>query len=142
MNWHSVLLRKECAHAAGGVGPLQGILKPQPGGQGGGEGANEGVGLLKVERDWQSGDQVELQPHPPRALLPGGTKGRSASPPSWQRRPRFGRGRRLPEWELREHSADTPPRSPALAETPLEEVTLVPYGAVRLRVTEFPWLSR
>jgi hypothetical protein len=50
-----------------------------------------------------------------------------------------GTGRQVPEWELKEHSADAPPISPVAPETPAEAITLVPYGAARLRITEFPW---
>ncbi len=50
------------------------------------------------------------------------------------------RGRRLPEWTLLHNAADAPPQSPAASDQPLEELTLVPYGCPKLRVTEMPTL--
>lgn len=49
------------------------------------------------------------------------------------------RGRRVPGWELRHGSAALPPHSPLDPGTPEETVTLLPYGAARLRVAEMPW---
>jgi hypothetical protein len=45
--------------------------------------------------------------------------------------------RRVPSWSLEKGSAARPPKDPAPG-TPLETVTLIPYGAAKLRVTEFP----
>jgi hypothetical protein len=39
---------------------------------------------------------------------------------------------------MEEGSAGTLPRSPVLSTEPDEQLTLVPYGSVRLRVTVFP----
>ena len=50
----------------------------------------------------------------------------------------IGKGRRIPDWTLAMNSADTPPLSPVASEEPLEDITLVPYGSARLRVTELP----
>ncbi|MCE5276475.1 MAG: beta-L-arabinofuranosidase domain-containing protein [Planctomycetaceae bacterium] len=50
------------------------------------------------------------------------------------------RGRRVPEWVLLHNAADVPPPSPAASDQPLEELTLVPYGCPKLRVTEMPTL--
>ena len=50
-------------------------------------------------------------------------------------------GRRIPEWQLEEGSAGTLPRSPVLSTEPDEQLTLVPYGSVRLRVTVFPTIA-
>jgi len=47
------------------------------------------------------------------------------------------RGRRVPEWTLVEGSADTPPSGTKTTE-PIERLTLIPYGAAKLRITEFP----
>jgi len=47
-------------------------------------------------------------------------------------------GRKIPEWQLEEGSAGTLPRSPVLSTEPDEQLTLVPYGSARLRVTVFP----
>jgi hypothetical protein len=48
------------------------------------------------------------------------------------------RGRRLPEWTLTESSAGPLPQSPVASTAPDETLTLIPYGAARLRVTAFP----
>jgi hypothetical protein len=47
-------------------------------------------------------------------------------------------GRKVPEWQLEEGSAGTLPQSPVMSTEPDEALTLVPYGAARLRVTVFP----
>jgi hypothetical protein len=48
------------------------------------------------------------------------------------------RGMKIPEWTLKDNSADVPPLSPVKPEGDVESVTLVPYGCARLRITEFP----
>ena len=48
------------------------------------------------------------------------------------------RGMKIPEWILKDNSADAPPLSPVKPEGDVESVTLVPYGCARLRITEFP----
>jgi hypothetical protein len=48
------------------------------------------------------------------------------------------RGMKIPEWTLKNNSADVPPMSPVKPEGDPEIITLVPYGCARLRVTEFP----
>ncbi len=51
------------------------------------------------------------------------------------------KGQRLPGWKLeRGWAAEVPPEPQHSAE-PLEEVTLIPYGCAKLRVTEFPRLA-
>jgi hypothetical protein len=50
------------------------------------------------------------------------------------------RARRLPGWTIERSAAAPPPRSPVESGEPLETLTLVPYGATDLRVTEFPTL--
>jgi hypothetical protein len=49
-----------------------------------------------------------------------------------------GTGRILPEWKLVENGADAPPPSPVSAPGPDREITLVPMGCARLRVSVFP----
>ena len=48
------------------------------------------------------------------------------------------RGRRVAGWGLVKNAADAPPPSPVKTNSPLEELTLLPYGCARLRVTEIP----
>jgi uncharacterized protein len=50
------------------------------------------------------------------------------------------KGRRIVEWQLVDDSAAAPPASPVKSRRPLETLTLVPYGAARLRVTALPVL--
>ena len=50
-------------------------------------------------------------------------------------------GRRIPSWQMKNNSADDPPRSPVRSNEPLETVHLVPYGSTRLRIAEFPVLE-
>jgi hypothetical protein len=48
------------------------------------------------------------------------------------------RGIKIPEWTMKNNSADVPPVSPVKPEGDPEIITLVPYGCARLRITEFP----
>jgi hypothetical protein len=48
------------------------------------------------------------------------------------------RARRVPEWQIVDGSAGPLPKSPVRSNSPLETVTLVPYGAAKLRITAFP----
>jgi uncharacterized protein len=50
-------------------------------------------------------------------------------------------GRRLPGWTMVEESAGPLPMSPVTSAEPEESLTLVPYGAAKLRITAFPFLS-
>jgi DUF1680 family protein len=52
------------------------------------------------------------------------------------------KGRRVPEWGMEAGCAADVPQSPVLSSEPLEELTLIPYGCTRLRLTEFPVLHR
>ena len=52
-----------------------------------------------------------------------------------------GTGRVLPNWTLVKNSADAPPPSPVSDAGPNREITLVPMGCARLRVSVFPTLG-
>ncbi len=51
------------------------------------------------------------------------------------------KARRLPGWSIVRAAAAPPPESPVASESPLEEITLVPYGCTDLRISEFPVLK-
>lgn len=51
------------------------------------------------------------------------------------------KGRRLPSWALHRNAAGPLPESPVTADTPVQTLTLIPYGCTNLRVTEFPTLT-
>ncbi len=48
--------------------------------------------------------------------------------------------RRLTDWVMDGDSAGVLPVSPVESKRPLEPVRLIPYGAAKLRVTDFPWM--
>jgi hypothetical protein len=51
------------------------------------------------------------------------------------------RGKRIPDWRLYNHRAGPLPHSRPLThveQATADEITLVPYGCTRLRITEFP----
>lgn len=51
------------------------------------------------------------------------------------------KGRRIPEWTLVDNQAGPLPQSPVSSSEPIEELTLIPYGCAKLRITEFPLLA-
>lgn len=51
------------------------------------------------------------------------------------------KGRELESWGVKENSADSVPLSPVETKTALEDLTLIPYGAAKLRITAFPFLA-
>jgi hypothetical protein len=52
------------------------------------------------------------------------------------------KARRLPQWTLIDDSPGPLPMSPVTTKRPEETITLVPYGAAKLRITAFPALSQ
>jgi hypothetical protein len=50
--------------------------------------------------------------------------------------------RRDPDWTKYENSAGPVPLSPVTSSQPLQDLTLVPYGAAKLRMTAFPFLNQ
>ncbi len=51
------------------------------------------------------------------------------------------KARRLPSWQVVDEQAGPLPTSPVKSRQPEETVTLVPYGAAKLRITAFPYLG-
>jgi hypothetical protein len=51
------------------------------------------------------------------------------------------RGMKIPEWGMKNNSADIPPLSPVKPEGVTEVIQLVPYGCAKLRITEFPTID-
>ena len=51
-------------------------------------------------------------------------------------------GRLVPAWTLQENSAGQLPISPVESTSKLEQLTLIPYGAAKLRITAFPVVSK
>ena len=49
-----------------------------------------------------------------------------------------GEGARVYSWRLDGNSAGTPPDSPVAVSSPVQDLTLVPYGCARLRLAELP----
>ena len=50
-------------------------------------------------------------------------------------------GRALSTWKLEQNSAGMLPVSPVTADGADENITLIPYGCTKLRITQFPWYS-
>jgi hypothetical protein len=51
------------------------------------------------------------------------------------------KARKLPSWLAVDGVADPVPQSPVHSSEPEETITLVPYGAAKLRITAFPLLK-
>ena len=49
------------------------------------------------------------------------------------------KARRLPEWQIEDDSAGPLPVSPVTSKRHVETISLVPYGAAKLRITAFPF---
>jgi len=50
------------------------------------------------------------------------------------------KARRLTEWQIEDDSAGPPPVSPVTSKLPVETIFLIPYGAAKLRITDFPYM--
>ena len=50
------------------------------------------------------------------------------------------KGRAVPEWTVAKGSAGPLPESPVRSTQPEQTLTLIPYGAAKLRITAFPWV--
>ena len=48
------------------------------------------------------------------------------------------KARKLPEWRAEDGAANPVPQSPVVSKEPEETITLIPYGAAKLRITAFP----
>jgi uncharacterized protein len=51
-------------------------------------------------------------------------------------------GRQLPQWIAADNSAGALPVSPVTSQQPLQSLTMVPYGAAKVRITAFPFLDQ
>ncbi len=51
-------------------------------------------------------------------------------------------GRQLPQWIAVDNSAGALPVSPVASQQPLQSLTMVPYGAAKVRITAFPFLDQ
>lgn len=93
---------------------------------------------VKPERPWNYA--VEIGDCSSRV-----TEGSIASTPFDAKQPAVElhvKGERLASWKEEENSAGSLPLSPVSAKrnAPLEQLTLIPYGAAKLRITAFPYL--
>jgi hypothetical protein len=52
------------------------------------------------------------------------------------------KGIRISSWKLEDNSAGPLPQSPVKQSGPTETLTLIPYGAAKLRITSFPEIPR
>lgn len=51
-------------------------------------------------------------------------------------------GKKIPSWKLEDGNTSPLPASPAASTQPVETLTLIPYGSAKLRITEFPLVSK
>ena len=51
------------------------------------------------------------------------------------------KGRLVPGWKMEHNAAGVLPKSPVVSDEPVIDLTLIPYGCAKLRITEFPLLA-
>ena len=108
---------------------------------------------LRGERphaDWEvlSDKSLELRPgarsrsrSPMRCTSRSAGSARAPSRPRARRSSRGSRAIAWTGWDLAHNAAAPPPQNPARPDGPPEELTLLPYGATNLRITEFPLIA-
>jgi hypothetical protein len=110
---------------------------------------------LKIGESWhkikQTGPAPDLEVYPSTpwnyAILPGSFEVRqkpmSKQPYSAESAPIeiLAKGKRLTSWQVVDDSAGPLPVSPVTSKLPEETITLIPYGAAKLRITAFPVLG-
>ncbi len=52
------------------------------------------------------------------------------------------KGRQISTWTIQENSAGQLPMSPVESSSPIDQLTLIPYGAAKLRITAFPVVGK
>jgi DUF1680 family protein len=52
------------------------------------------------------------------------------------------KGKRLPQWHMKDNSAGQVPESPVTSNAPIEDIELIPYGAAKLRISQFPYFNK
>lgn len=100
--------------------------------------APAGPAFTRIERTWSSGDRVTLR-LPQRTTVRSWAENHGSVSVDHGPLTMTARARRIPEWTADDEHVVAPLQpSPARSTEPVEEVTLVPMGAARLRITSFP----
>ena len=104
-----------------------------------------------TSRTQQAGPAADFEVYPSTpwnyAILPGSFEVRqkpmSKQPYSAESAPIeiLAKGKRLTAWQVVDDSAGPLPVSPVTSKLPEETITLIPYGAAKLRITAFPVLA-
>jgi hypothetical protein len=88
-------------------------------------------GLVVNVKDPQNSFAVQLRHMGDQPFSPEGTPVSLAA-----------KGILLKDWKLADNSAGPLPESPVKASGTARDITLIPYGAAKLRITEFPQVAR